>query len=294
MKKILITGINSYIGSSFEAWCSQFPGHYSVDTVDMRDGSWKEKSFAQYDSVFHVAGLAHVSKDPKLQELYYKINRDLPVETALKAKNDGVGQFIFMSSMIVYGDSGPVNVKKVINKDTVPKPADFYGNSKLQAEEGLFKLQDDNFKVLVLRPPMVYGGGSKGNYPKLSKMAQKLLIFPDIENERSMLYIDNLCEFVRLMVENEEQGIFFPQNKDYVKTSELVSLIAKAHDKKIRLTKFFNPILCSLGHNIDLINKAFGNMVYEKDMSDYKEEYRMMNLKESIITTECFFEKEQT
>ncbi len=233
MKKILITGANSYIGTSFEKYVSQWPDKYIVDTVDMIDGTWKQKDFSKYDVVFHVAGIAHVSPNPKLKELYYKVNRDIAIETAKKAKLEGIKQFIFMSSIIVYGDSGKIGEKKIITKETVPNPTNFYGKSKLQAEEGIRALADDNFKVVILRPPMIYGKGSKGNYSKLAKAALILPIFPDIGNERSMLHIDNLCEFIRLMIKNEESGIFFPQNAEYVQTSEMVRLIAEVHGKKL-------------------------------------------------------------
>lgn len=286
MKKILITGANSYIGTSFEKWVAQWPDKYSVDTVDMIDGTWKEKDFSGYDVVFHVAGIAHVSADPKMEDLYYKVNRDLAIETAKKAKYDGVKQFIFMSSIIVYGDSSHINKKRVITKDTIPNPTNFYGNSKLQAEEGIKPLENDEFKVVILRPPMIYGKGSKGNYPKLAKMARKLPVFPDIDNERSMLHIDNLCEFIRLMIDNEERGLFFPQNREYVKTSEMVRLIAEAHGKKIWLTRLFNPVLRIMANYVGLINKVFGNLVYEQKISEYKMKYRIINFRESIMETE--------
>ena len=284
MKKILITGANSYIGTSFEDWLEKYPDKYEIDTIDMIDSSWKDKDFSIYDVVFHVAGIAHVSSDPKLEELYYKVNRDLTIETAMKAKAEGVKQFIFMSSIIVYGDGG--KHRRVIDRNTIPTPSNFYGNSKLRAEEGIKRLEDESFRIVVLRPPMIYGKGSKGNYPRLSKAAQKLPIFPDIDNERSMLHIDNLCEFIRLMIDNEESGLFFPQNKEYVKSSEMVRLISEAHGRKIRLTKVFNPALRMM-HGMDVVNKLFGNLVYEKSMSEYdKADYRISNFKESIIRTE--------
>lgn len=286
MKKILITGANSYIGTNFEKWLKQWPDEYKVNTVDMIDGTWKEKSFSEFDVVFHVAGIAHVSADPKMENLYYKVNRDLTIETARKAKVDGVKQFIFMSSIIIYGDSSHINYKRVIDKNTVPTPSNFYGRSKLQAEEGILPLQDDNFNVVVIRPPMIFGKGSKGNYPRLAKMAQKLPIFPDVKNERSMLHIDNLCEFLRLMIVNEESGIFYPQNSEYVETSELVKLVAEIHGKKIRLTKVFNGLLRLMGKKSGIINKVFGNLVYEKSMSEYKEIYRIRNLREAVNKTE--------
>ena len=284
MKKILITGKDSYIGTSLEKWLSQWPDKYTVDTVDMISDSWKEKDFSKYDVVFHVAGIAHVSSDPKLKNLYYKVNRDLTIATARKAKNEGVQQFIFMSSIIVYGDS-PSN--GVIDRNTVPKPSNFYGDSKLQAEEGIRGLESDKFKIVILRPPMIYGKRSKGNYPRLANMAKKTPVFPDIDNERSMLHIDNLCEFIKVMIDYEESGLFFPQNKEYVKTSELVRLIGEVHGKKIWMTKLFNPVLRLMFDRVGLVNKVFGNLVYEKSMSDYdKLNYRIRDFKESIKLTE--------
>lgn len=212
MKKILITGANSYIGTSFDKYINEnYPEEYVVDTVDMVDGSWREKSFSGYDSLFHVAGIAHsdngkISKEK--EEVYYRVNTALAVETAKKAKADGVKQFIFMSSAIVYGDSAPIGKEKVITKETPVSPANCYGDSKVKAEKGIQKLSDDSFKVVILRPPMIYGKGCKGNYPMLSKLALKFTFFPYVNNQRSMLYIDNLCEFVHLMISNNERGIF--------------------------------------------------------------------------------------
>ncbi|MBP1154393.1 MULTISPECIES: NAD-dependent epimerase/dehydratase family protein [unclassified Paenibacillus] len=284
MKKILITGITSYVGTSLEKWLEKFPTRYSIDSISLRNDSWKEKDFSKYDVVFHVAGVAHVSTDPKLEETYYKINRDLTINSAKKARAEGVKQFIFMSSIIVYGDSS--NNKRVIDKNTLPTPSNFYGNSKLQAEEGIKYLDNDKFRVVILRPPMIYGKGSKGNYPKLAKAAQILPLFPDINNERSMLHIDNLCEFIKLMIDNEERGTFFPQNSEYVKTSELVRLIAEVHGKKLKLTKIFNPVLKMMGWKIGIVNKVFGNLVYEINMSTYKDHYQIRDLRETIELTE--------
>lgn len=284
MKKILITGANSYVGTSFEKWVAQYPESYQVDTVDTRTYSWRERNFSEYDVVFHVAGIAHVSSDPKMEELYYKVNRDLTIEAAKKAKLEGVKQFIFMSSIIVYGDSS--NSKRVITEDTAPNPSNFYGKSKLEAEEGINHLESDDFKVVIVRPPMIYGKGSKGNYQLLSKLAKNTFLFPDIDNERSMLHIDNLCEFLRIIIDNEESGIFFPQNKEYVSTQRMVKLIGEVHGRKIKTTKLFNPIL-RLGFNHSIVNKAFGNLVYEKSVSRYdKANYQIRDLKESIQLTE--------
>ena len=288
MKKVLITGANSYIGTSFENYVMQCHD-YQIDTVDMINGKWRDKSFSEYNSVFHVAGIAHsdtgrVSEERK--QFYYQINTDLTIETAKKAKADGVGQFIFMSSAIVYGDSAPIGKPKRITRDTPVAPANFYGDSKVQAENGLLKLADESFHVVILRPPMIYGKGSKGNYPQLSKFAQKLPLFPYIKNERSMLYIGNLTEFVKLMIDNNESGIFYPQNAEYVATSEMVQVIAQAHGKKIRLVKGTTVPLKAMSHVTGLVNKAFGNLSYDMSMSEYKENYRKFSFEESIRQTE--------
>ena len=288
MKKVLITGANSYIGTSFENYVMQCHD-YQIDTVDMIDRTWRDKSFSEYNSVFHVAGIAHsdtgrVSEERK--QFYYQINTDLTIETAKKAKADGVGQFIFMSSAIVYGDSAPIGKPKRITRDTPVAPANFYGDSKVQAENGLLKLADESFHVVILRPPMIYGKGSKGNYPQLSKFAQKLPLFPYIKNERSMLYIGNLTEFVKLMIDNNESGIFYPQNAEYVATSEMVQVIAQAHGKKIRLVKGTTVPLKAMSHVTGLVNKAFGNLSYDMSMSEYKENYRKFSFEESIRQTE--------
>ncbi|MFT4104653.1 MAG: NAD-dependent epimerase/dehydratase family protein [Lacrimispora sp.] len=284
MKKVLITGKDSYIGNSLENWLMKKPDTYKIDTVDMKGDFWRKKDFSQYDVIFHVAGIAHISSEPKMEDLYYRVNRDLVIDTAKKAKREGVKQFIFMSSIIVYGDGS--NCKRVIDRNTVPVPSNFYGNSKLQAEEGIKSLEDESFKIVVIRPPMIYGKNSKGNYPRLAKLARKIPIFPDIDNERSMLHIDNLCEFIKIMIDNEESGIFFPQNKEYVRTSEMVRIIAEVHGKKIKLFKGMNWAV-KMAFRIRVVNKIFGNLVYDQSMSSYdKENYRIRDLTESIELTE--------
>lgn len=294
MKKVLITGSNSYIGVSFENYVKDHYGkELAIETIDMIDGSWREKDFSSYDIVYHVAGIAHadvgrVSEEVKAK--YYAVNTDLTIETCKKAKEDGVKQFVFMSSAIVYGDSAPLGKRKRITIKTKPKPSNFYGDSKWKADKGVRRLASDDFIVTVLRPPMIYGKGSKGNYPTLSKMAKKLPIFPDIYNERSMLYIENLCEFLCQIMIRGKGGIFWPQNKEYTKTSEMVKIIGEVSGHKVRVSKAWN-----LGVNIashipgkisDLANKAFGNMSYDKKMSQYYFDYQIVGLRESIERTE--------
>jgi len=289
MKKILVTGVNSYIGNSFRSYLEQFPGQYRVDGISCRNGAWKNTDFSGYDCVFHVAGIAHADAGkitPERAKLYYDVNCDMTVSIAEKAKAEGVRQFIFMSSAIIYGDAVELGKRKVIYTDTPPSPAGAYGDSKLQAEKGILPLNDGNFKVVVLRPPMIYGRGSKGNYPVLAKLSVKLPVFPKVDNCRSSLYIENLVEFVRLMIENEEQGTFFPQNREYFNTTELARLVAEAHGKKLVILPGTQWLLQLLSSATPLVTKAFGSLCYDLSISEYKEDYRKFSFAESIKKTE--------
>lgn len=289
MKKLLITGANSYVGTSVEKHLKQWPQQYQVDTLDMLDGSWKEASFAGYDAVFHVAGIVHLEQaknDPAQAELYDRVNARLPAEVAQKARAEGVKQFLFMSSASVYGLSAPVGKVVTITRDTPLKPVDNYGISKKKAEELLLPLSGDGFKIVVLRPPMIYGKGCKGNYNAMAKLAKKLPVFPDVANQRSMLYIENLAEFVRLLLEDEAEGIFCPQNNEYTNTSEMVNLIAHANGKGILLVKGFTWALKLLSHVTGMVDKAFGSLCYDFELSCYPRDYCLKTLEESILETE--------
>lgn len=289
MKRLLITGTGSFVGTAVQAHLAQWPDRYAVDVVDMQAPDWRQKDFSPYDAVFHVAGLAHadvgrVSEERKA--LYYKVNSDLPAETAAKAKAEGVKQFIFMSSAIVYGDSAPIGREKTITRDTPPAPANFYGDSKLRAELKLRPLASDSFKVAILRCPMIYGKGSKGNFPVLEKMAVKLPFFPKVANARSMLYVGNLAEFVRLLIDDRASGTFWPCNAELSNTSELVRLIARARGKKLPLVPGFSPLLKLLARFSPYVDKAFGNLAYAPGLGDYPRNYRLFSLERSISETE--------
>ncbi len=283
MRQVLITGASSYVGTNVRQHLEQFPDKYKVESLSVRDDKWKEIDFSGVETIYHCAGLAHsdignVSDEAK--EKYYKVNRDLTVNIAKKAKAEGVKQFIFMSSAIVYGDSAPIGKEKIITSDTPRMPANFYGDSKVQAENGLMEIE--GMKIVILRCPMIYGKGSKGNFPVLEKMALKLPVFPKVENKRSMLYIGNLAEFVRLMIDNEEQGIFWPCNREWSNTSELVEMIAGAHGKKMVMVPRTSWALKGLSGVTGYVNKAFGNLTYEEGLGDYKTEYRLYSLADSI------------
>ena len=281
LKKILITGKNSYIGTHVKNWLKKDKKQYEVTELDVKTEEWLQEDFSKYDTILHVAGIAHVSTNKKLEDLYYKVNRDLAIQVAQKAKNENVKQFIFMSSMIIYGDDENIGKIKIINKDTIPQPRNFYGNSKLQAEDGIKQLNDGNFRTVIIRTPMVYGPNCKGNFQKLKRIAKLSPIFPDIENERSMIYIDNLCEFIKQVIDNEKSGIFYPQNKEYVSTKQIIQVMSDSMNKKTHFIKLFNPILKLMAKKVNLINKVFGTKIYAKDLSE-KFDYVVIDNEESI------------
>lgn len=295
-KKVLITGAGSYIGQSFIEYAQKhYHDNFEIEELDLKDESWKEKDFSNYDIIYHVAGIAHadvgkVSEETKKK--YYEVNTGLAVEVAEKAKREGVKTFVFMSSMIVYGESAPYGEKKVIDATTVPQPANFYGDSKLQADVSVRELANDTYKVIVLRPPMIYGKGSKGNYRTLAKLAKKLPIFPDVNNERSMLYIENLCEFLcqimLLKPYHRNSVVLLPQNGEWTKTSDMVKEIAKASGKKITELQCLAPAVW-IGSKMPgkigvLVNKAFGNNCYEFEASFYGGlKYQNTTVKQSVM-----------
>lgn len=301
MKKVLITGLNSYIGNSFEKYIeNMLDPAIQTKKVSLKDEDWQEKSWAEYDAVLHVAGLAHVDvsrADEKTRQRYYHINRDLAGKAAEKAKKDGVRQFIYLSSVIVYGDSAPIGKEKKITRETKPSPANFYGDSKLQGEQAVLASQkgdgsegvQDTFHVLVLRLPMIYGKDSRGNFPKLKKLAERTPVFPKIENRRSMLYIGNLCELIRIAIEGEWEGIICPQNREIVSTSELVRIIGEQRQKKIILVPGFSGILKLCSHFTGYVNKIFGSLEYDRELDASEAEYCRYSLQESLA--EIFLER---
>lgn len=254
MKHVLIFGSGSYIGEAVQKWLLRKKKEYTVTVMSSTDISVEETDFSHYQVIYYVAGIAHQKETEENAHLYYEVNRDLACSVARKAKLDGVGQFILMSTLSVYGiDAG------VIRQDTEERPVTHYGKSKMQADHRIQKLADDMFRVAILRPPMVYGAGCKGNYQRLRSFALKTPVFPAIQNQRSMIYIDNLCAYVERVIQEELVGVHIPQNDDYVCTTEMVRLIAKEHGRKI----LFIKIPGSLLQRVPALNvkKVFGNLI---------------------------------
>lgn len=280
MKRVLITGKGSYIGTKVGEWLKQ-AGH-EVDVLDMMGDAWKEYDFHGYDSVYHVAGIAHRKDAP--DDLYEQVNHILAVAVAKKAAEAGVKQFVFMSSGAVYSQSDKKHKTIVVDENTPLTPSTPYGISKMKAEEDLTSL-NSYMRIAIIRPPMVYGPGAKGNYNSLSKLAKKTPIFPKIKNKRSMIYIDNLCEFVRLLVESGEGGLFLPQNKEYVNVSKLVKIIGKCNGRHIALTPMLNWLVAICSHIINSVNKVFGDFYY-KNIEYFNDDYQVVDFENSINNTE--------
>lgn len=327
MKRILITGANSFVGTNVERWLMRQPDYYQVDTVDTMNDAWKQADFSRYDVVFHVAGIAHVDPKPEMAPLYYKVNRDLAIEVAKCARDKGVKQFIYMSSGIVYKVSKSLK-GDVRTPETLPNPNDFYGDSKLQAEREVVNvnlnadgnpnpnpnlnlnlnadgnlnfnpngdvdlnlngnvnvnpnLNGDGMKVCILRPPMIYGPGSKGNFLRLGWLATKTPVFPEWHNKRSMLYIDNLAEFVRQIIDREMSGTFFPQNAELVDTVEIVKYFAKKYHHRIWISRIFNPLVWLASFFLPQVPKMFADCYYVPEMSKYEFDYQIVSFEDSL------------
>lgn len=280
MKHILVIGKSSYIARTFEAYMRKYQ-EVKVELTGAKDDIWKEMDFRNYDVVIHVAAIVHKKENPNMKELYQKVNAIFPIEVAKKAKESGVKKFIFLSSMAVYGkQESPIKV------DTELKPTTMYGKSKLEAEKKLMKLADDNFQIVVLRPPMVYGKECPGNYGRLEKLGLLLPFFPKVENKRSMIYIENLCECIRKNCNssNNSYSIICPQNEEYVNTTELVREIRNASNKKTFFIPLGQRIIKFLSKKIGILEKVFGDYYYEKDEKD--EAYQVVDFRTSVERTE--------
>ena len=281
MKKIIITGAGSYVGESLRRYILSTSSDFQIDEVDTMGDNWKKADYSQYDVVYHVAGIAHVNADPKMEALYYKVNRDLTIEVAKHAKAAGVKQFIFMSSQIVFHESQSLKTE-MLTADTKENPNGFYGDSKLQAELGIKPLEDENFKVCILRPYMIYAPNAKGNFPRLVKLATKVPVFPCWHNKRSMLYIDNLAEFVKQAILRELSGTYYPQNRELADTVEIIRFFAKAAGHKVWITRLLNPLVWLGSFILQPINKMFATYYYEPKMSVADFDYQLVSFEESL------------
>ena len=285
MKKILITGKGSYLGNSLKAYLEAFGDCYQVDCLSLRSGDWKEQSFRGYDAVYHTAAIVHQprSKDaPGELARYRAVNCDLAVDAAKKAKAEGVRQFVFLSTMAVYGLTAAFGETVTITAQTPTVPTDNYGLSKLEAERALLALEGPDFRAAILRPPLIYGKDCKGNFRSLVSMARRLPFFPKVPNRRSMLSVGSLNRLVQQIIDREDRGIFCPQDPEYVNTSAMVQAIAAAQGKHLVLVPGFSWALHLLRHLTGAVDKAFGSLVYDKALSKLEEDYCIASFPDSV------------
>lgn len=280
--KILVIGKNGFVSTSFQKYMERYP-KIQVNAISARDGKWKEHNFADYDAVYNTTGLAHNDARMGTDEQFIALNRDLPIALATKAKSESVKTFINMSSMIVYGEMSELGSKERITSKTEPKPAGIYGESKLAGEKGLNLLADDNFHVAIIRSPLVYSENAVDNFLRLTDYAVKGFIFPKIDNTRSMIYADNLCELVKLIAEHNGSGFYYPQQDEYICTSKIVKDIATVSRHRMIMTRVFNPALYLLSKKMIFIRKVFGSLAYDMLESNcFDGKYRVVDYKESI------------
>lgn len=273
---ILIFGAGSFIGNHY---CKALKdrGH-KVVVIDATKVKPKEIDFTGIDTVINVAGIAHIDITPDMEELFYRVNTDLAVDLCHEAKEHGVKQYVYMSSMNVFGDT----TERIYSRKQ-ENPKSFYGRSKWLADKRIHELENEKFKVASVRPPVVYGKGCKGNFTVLLKLSKFLFIFPSFKNIKSMIYIDNLCNFMCELVENGNGGYFHPQNTEYTSITEIVTEIRMAMGKKTIIIGGFEwliKILMKVSHKIE---RAFANDYYDVDFSRYNANtYCTINFKESI------------
>lgn len=286
MEKVIITGKDSYIGNHIQEWLEQKEDCYDVGQLDVKSDSWRKSGFTGTDVIIHVAGIVHRPK-VKSWELYEKINIDLPVEIAGRAKKDGVKQFIFFSTMAVYG-IGKQLEPAVIDRSSPLRPADMYGKSKYLAEQKLEKMADNNFIVSIVRPPNVYGRNCRGKYMKGFVSIVKILpVIPAVyENvKQSMLYIDNLSEAVRLIIENKKSAVFMLQDTEAVSAVTLMQKIAVGLHKNIKTSKCFGFFVHLLSF-LPAVKKVYGGVEYSLELSDcFNNSYAVVPFEEAIRRT---------
>ncbi|MGF7144336.1 UDP-glucose 4-epimerase [Anaerotaenia torta] len=261
-KKVLIIGKNGFIGSSLAQWLKE--KGYEVFVVSGRKEEWKDFAMTGIDTVVYAAGLAHTREKKGNEELFFQANAWQAEESAKRAKLLGVRQYIYISSMNVYGSTG-----KRIGTGTPISPDSLYGRSKRQGELKILELEEEQFSTVIIRPPVVCGAGCKGSIRLLIKASKYIKFFPSYPNKRSIIDIINLCQFIGCLIEENARGIYHPQNKEQVSTYQLISLMAHCRGRKILPVSFFNPLISRLIPRWRIICKIFGDDCYNTDFSEH-------------------------
>ena len=286
--KVVITGANSYIGDHIQSYIENNDNRIEICQLDVVGEQWREFDFSGYDTVVHAAAIVH-RKDVDSWDLYKKVNVDLTVEIAQKAKKQGVKQFVFLSSMAVYGVEKSLWKKKsVVTSNTELKPSAMYGKSKYLAEQELLAIEDETFKIVIVRLPNVYGPGCRGGYiSTYAAIVSKLPAIPKAftEIKQSVLYIDNLSRFIYLLIVQKQRGIYTPQDAAGVSAVDIMQYISKALQLNKKSSCFLG-IFIYLFSFCSLIIKGYGGVAYSQEMSHQEEfDYLIVSGEEGIART---------
>lgn len=249
---LLVTGANGFIGSYFKTKYSRV---YNIQTFSFLENYFNCLSINNVQVVLHLSALVHQMGGASTEE-YERINITQTLDLAIKAKKAGVKQFIYMSTVKVYGEENT----NAYNEQSICNPQDDYGKSKLKAELKLKKLHEDNFVVTIIRTPIVYGYGVKANIKRLISLVNKAPILPfgAINNKRSMVYIGNLCHLIYTLIDQRRSGIFLANDDHPLSTTHFIELIAVALHKNIYLIKF--PLFECL---LRIIKPSFYKRLYD-------------------------------
>jgi UDP-glucose 4-epimerase len=230
MTKVLITGSDSFVGSNFKKYSTC----EVVDEISLLNNKPEEIDFSGFDIVLHLAAIVHQSS--KIDEVeYFRVNRDLCLDLALASKKAGIKQFIFLSTLKVYGTF--TSGSDLRNEMSACIPDDPYGKSKYAAECELIKLQNKDFAVSIIRTPLVYGEGVKANMINLVKLVDYLPVLPfdKIENKRNFTFAENLVGFIDRIIEKKASGVFIAMDEKPISTSNLIRYISNSLGKRSRL-----------------------------------------------------------
>ena len=266
---MIITGADSYIGSHIQSYILSHDRTFSVEQLDVTDHKWQDFDFSGFDAVVHVAAIVH-RKDIADWDCYRRVNVDLTAQIARKARSQGVRQFVFLSSMAVYGAEKSLSAQKsVIAADSAPAPTTMYGRSKLLAEQALGEMESEGFRVAIVRPPNVYGPGCRGSYIStyaaiVSKLPAIPKAFPSVR--QSVLYIDNLSRFIYLLICRQERGIFTPQDDISVSAVTLMEAIRDGLGLKRKTSAFLGAFVYLLAA-CPLVRKGYGGISYRRSDS---------------------------
>jgi UDP-glucose 4-epimerase len=266
MKTVAVTGTSGFVGRRLMVYDNEL---FKLLPVTLRNIPIEQLNLKNVDAIIHLAGKAH-QMQPIADEVYFEVNYELTKNLAIAAKKQGVKHFIYISSTKVYGDE----ITEPVSEYSKCVPTDAYGASKLKAEQFLRGLESLDFKIAIIRPPLVYGPQVKGNMIKLLQLAKKKypLPFRNIKNARSMVYVDNLIELINTIIIKEARGIYIAGDGLPVSTTELVMLIRK-HMGYHRYSLFSIPILVrKMIHKIKpaLFARLFGSFVADNTNSNNK------------------------